>query len=283
VCASFASGCAPETTDGGVIMGAISGIPFLNFINCLCCAGIIFGGFMAVFFYNKDLKPGDPPLMSSDALQLGALAGVFGAITGDILTVILHFALGNIVAGTTGGMIMSMYDRLGILDKMPPEALEQMQADGRTRSIGVSNFQPPHLQRLLDETDISSSQNSDILTFKVTDSGTATKLSATSAALAVAQAPGKSYNPLFLYGGVGLGKTHLLHAIGQYVAQHRKGARVAYLSSERFTNEYIDAIQSNQFARFRRKYRQTDVLLLDVSGLDGRVRATAWFNRGKLP
>jgi chromosomal replication initiator protein len=83
------------------------------------------------------------------------------------------------------------------------------------------------------------------------------------AALAVAQAPGKSYNPLFVYGGVGLGKTHLLHAIGQYVAQHRKGARVAYLSSERFTNEYIDAIQSNQFARFRRKYRQTDVLLLD--------------------
>jgi chromosomal replication initiator protein len=83
------------------------------------------------------------------------------------------------------------------------------------------------------------------------------------AALAVAQAPGKSYNPLFVYGGVGLGKTHLLHAIGQYVTQHRKGARVAYLSSERFTNEYIDAIQSNQFARFRRKYRQTDVLLLD--------------------
>jgi len=83
------------------------------------------------------------------------------------------------------------------------------------------------------------------------------------AALAVAQAPGRSYNPLFVYGGTGLGKTHLLHAIGQHVAQNRKGARVAYLSSEKFTNEYIDAIQTNQLARFRKKYRMTDVLLID--------------------
>jgi len=83
------------------------------------------------------------------------------------------------------------------------------------------------------------------------------------AALAVAQAPGKSYNPLFLYGGVGLGKTHLLHAIGQYVASHKKAARVGYVSSEKFTNEYIDGIQNNKLATFRKKYRQTDVLLID--------------------
>lgn len=93
------------------------------------------------------------------------------------------------------------------------------------------------------------------------------------AAIAVAQAPGKSYNPLFLYGGVGLGKTHLLHAIGQYVAAHRKGARVAYVSSEKFTNEYIDAIQNNQLVRFRKKYRQTEVLLIDdVQFLSGKER-----------
>jgi chromosomal replication initiator protein len=83
------------------------------------------------------------------------------------------------------------------------------------------------------------------------------------ASLAVAQAPGKSYNPLFLYGGVGLGKTHLLHAIGQHVVQNKKGARVAYVSSEKFTNEYIDAIQNSQLVKFRKKYRQTDVLLID--------------------
>ena len=93
------------------------------------------------------------------------------------------------------------------------------------------------------------------------------------AAMAVAQTPGKSYNPLFLYGGVGLGKTHLLHAIGQHVAAHKKGARVAYLSSEKFTNEFIDAIQNNQLVRFRRRYRQTDVLLIDdIQFLSGKER-----------
>ena len=93
------------------------------------------------------------------------------------------------------------------------------------------------------------------------------------AAKAVAEAPGKSYNPLFLYGGVGLGKTHLLHAIGQQVSANKKGARVAYLSSEKFTNEYIDGIQNNQLAKFRKKYRQTDVLLIDdIQFLAGKER-----------
>jgi chromosomal replication initiator protein len=93
------------------------------------------------------------------------------------------------------------------------------------------------------------------------------------AALAVAQSPGKSYNPLFLYGGVGLGKTHLLHAVGQYVGGHQKGARVSYVSSEKFTNEYIDAIQNNQLVRFRKKYRQTEVLLIDdIQFLAGKER-----------
>jgi chromosomal replication initiator protein len=93
------------------------------------------------------------------------------------------------------------------------------------------------------------------------------------AALAVAQAPGKSYNPLFLYGGVGLGKTHLLHAIGQHVTGSRKGARVMYVSSEKFTNEYIDAIQNNQLVRFRKKFRQAEVLLIDdIQFLAGKER-----------
>jgi chromosomal replication initiator protein len=94
-----------------------------------------------------------------------------------------------------------------------------------------------------------------------------------SAARAVAENPGKSYNPLFLYGGVGLGKTHLLHAIGHHVAAHRKGARVVYMSTEKFTNEFITGLQENSLARFRKKYRQTDLLLIDdVQFLSGKER-----------
>jgi chromosomal replication initiator protein len=93
------------------------------------------------------------------------------------------------------------------------------------------------------------------------------------AALAVAQSPGKAYNPLFVYGGVGLGKTHLLHAIGHYVATHKKAPRVLYMSSEQFTNAYIEGIQTNQLGRFRKKYRQADVLLIDdIQFLAGKER-----------
>lgn len=83
------------------------------------------------------------------------------------------------------------------------------------------------------------------------------------ASLAVAEAPAKAYNPLFLYGGVGLGKTHLMHAIGHYVYDHNPSAKVLYISSEKFTNEFINAIRDNRGESFRNKYRNIDVLLID--------------------
>jgi chromosomal replication initiator protein len=93
------------------------------------------------------------------------------------------------------------------------------------------------------------------------------------AAISVAQMPGKSYNPLFVYSSVGLGKTHLLHAIGHHVASTRKRTKVVYVSSEKFTNEFIDAIQNNQLVRFRRRYRQSDVFLIDdIQFLAGKER-----------
>src|SRR5438045_5657717 len=83
------------------------------------------------------------------------------------------------------------------------------------------------------------------------------------AALAVAQAPARTYNPLFIYGGVGLGKTHLMQAIGQYVVAKKKNTKVIYLSSELFINEFIDAIQHNNLVKFRKRYRQADLLCID--------------------
>jgi chromosomal replication initiator protein len=91
------------------------------------------------------------------------------------------------------------------------------------------------------------------------------------AAQAVAAAPARAYNPLFLYGGVGLGKTHLMHAIGHRVLQDIPDANVVYVSSEKFTNEFIIAVQNNKTLEFRNKYRLVDVLLIDdIQFLEGK-------------
>ncbi len=98
------------------------------------------------------------------------------------------------------------------------------------------------------------------------------------AALAVAQAPARTYNPLFVYGGVGLGKTHLMQAIGHRAGQGKKNSRVVYLTSEQFTNEFIEAIQHSTLVKFRKKYRNADVLLIDdIQFFAGKERSQEEF------
>jgi hypothetical protein len=102
---------------GGIIMAIISAVPFLSMLNCLCCAGIMLGGFLGVYFYKNNFTPDTPPMTSGDCMGVGALAGVFGAVFGTILSVVFLALFGNIM----GRFITEMLQNMNV--NLPEEAL----------------------------------------------------------------------------------------------------------------------------------------------------------------
>lgn len=141
-------------------------------------------------------------------------------------------------------------------------------------SAAVGSIRSPHMEELFSEHSLSSAAEDRLLsrargvglrldyTFETFAVSTTNEM-AHAAASAVAQRPGQSYNPLFLYGGVGVGKTHLMHAIGHIILREKPDSKVIYCTGEEFTNDIVHAIQTKRAAQFKDRYRSADVLLID--------------------
>jgi hypothetical protein len=117
---------------GGIIMGLLSEIPFVNLINCLCCAGLIIGGLMAVFFYKSNFTPDTVPFTAGDCLSVGALSGVFGALTATVLSLIISAMFGDVMME----FLRNWIENSNI--KLPDQVREQFYEALETESSSVS-------------------------------------------------------------------------------------------------------------------------------------------------
>jgi chromosomal replication initiator protein len=157
-----------------------------------------------------------------------------------------------------------------------PETPEQAEstAPGNGEVGYAPVHSPPETARRLD---VEQSRLNPRYAFETFVIGSSNRF-AHAAAVAVAEAPGKAYNPLLVYGDSGLGKTHLLHAIGHYVRTIYPGTRVRYVSSEEFTNDFINSIRDDKASAFQRRYRDVDVLLIDdIQFLEGKIQTQEEF------
>lgn len=160
-------------------------------------------------------------------------------------------------------------------EKHPSNDLLNTDSVKRYSSGETPESTPTHRSRILTETKSASTHQTLLNPKNTFDNyvvGVGNQLSH-AACIAVANAPAKAYNPLFLYGDTGLGKTHLMQSIAHYAVSNNAQARIAYISTEKFTNEFIRAIQENTLVKFRQRYRNVDILLIDdIHFLSGKER-----------
>ena len=180
-------------------------------------------------------QPLKPVYATDDKLALEVISEFTEKTVRARYLLMITEAVGQVVGHEMTIELMSVSDRIAWQEKQKKEEQSSLQ--------GVNMFNP----------------KSTFDTFVVGSSNRVEH----AASLAVAEAPGVAYNPLFLYGGVGLGKTHLMHAIGHFIQDHFPNMRLLYLPSEMFTNELVAAIKNNKNVEFRNRFRNVDVLMLD--------------------
>ncbi len=118
---------------GGIIMALISSIPFVNLINCFCCAGVLLGGFLAVFFYKNNFMPDSPPLNAGDCMVVGLFAGCIGALLGSMLSILFVAAFGNVM----GDFILRMFHQMNL--NLPDQSWKTLE-DAAEKPMGAVNI-----------------------------------------------------------------------------------------------------------------------------------------------
>ena len=219
---------------------------------------IILKGEMTEVSFNTWIKSCEPLSMSSDTIRLG----VPNDFTKDILETRYKELVSNAIKQISSKKYNIIFSILS--EETIEEQSKNIEDNSKRRSSIVVN-------------DEMSATLNPKYTFDSFVIGNSNRF-AHAASLAVAESPARAYNPLFIYGGVGLGKTHLMHAIGHYVLQVNPNAKVVYVSSEKFTNELINAIKDDKNEEFRNKYRNVDVLLIDdIQFIAGKERTQEEF------